>query len=176
MGGKDITACAQQLAPRSVMDLSTIVALYRPGVILAGMLQVFINRKLGRKQVSYVVPQLEPILKDTYGVIVYQEQSMAICQQVAGYTPLEADHMRSIIGKKKLREMEAEEPKFVEGCVRHSGISAEDATVIFNQIKASGLYSFNKAHSYSYAKITFWTAWMKFMYPVSYTHLRAHET
>lgn len=168
MGGKDITACAQQLAPRSVMDLSTIVALYRPGVILAGMLQVFINRKLGREQVSYVVPQLEPILKDTYGVIVYQEQSMAICQQVAGYTPLEADHMRSIIGKKKLREMEAEEPKFVEGCVRHSGISAEDATVIFNQIKASGLYSFNKAHSYSYAKITFWTAWMKFMYPVEF--------
>ena len=95
MGGKDITACAQQLAPRSVMDLSTIVALYRPGVILAGMLQVFINRKLGREQVSYVVPQLEPILKDTYGVIVYQEQSMAICQQVAGYTPLEADHMHS---------------------------------------------------------------------------------
>lgn len=168
LGGKDITACAQQLMPRSVMDLSTIVALYRPGVILAGMLQVFINRKLGREAVRYVVPQLEPILQETYGVIVYQEQSMAICQQLAGYTPLEADHMRSIIGKKKVAEMEVEEPKFVEGCVRHSGISAEDATEIYRQIKASGLYSFNKAHSYSYAMITFWTAWMKAMYPVEF--------
>lgn len=168
MGGKDITACAQQLTPRSTMDLSTIVALYRPGVILAGMLQVFINRKLGREPVRYVAPQLEPILKDTYGVIVYQEQSMAICQQLAGYTPLEADHMRSIIGKKKVREMEAEEPKFVRGCVEHSGITAEQATEIFSQIKASGLYSFNKAHSYSYAMITFWTAWMKHMYPVEF--------
>lgn len=168
VGGKQITSCAQQLKPRTIMDCSTLVALYRPGVILAGMLQVFINRKLGREPVSYVVPHLEPILKDTYGVIVYQEQAMAICQQLAGYTPLEADHMRSIIGKKKLKEMEDEQPKFIEGCIRCSGITPEQATNIFEQIKASSLYSFNKAHSYAYAMITFWTLWVKYTYPIEF--------
>lgn len=168
VSGKGITQCAMQLLPHSVMDLSTLVALYRPGVILAGMLQVFINRKLGKEPVQYIVPQLEPILKETYGVIVYQEQAMTICRQLAGYTPLEADHMRAIIGKKKIKQMEEEEPKFVEGCVSYSGITAEQATEIFNQIKASGSYSFNKSHSYCYAVISFWTAWLKYMYPIEF--------
>lgn len=168
LSGKNITQCAMQLLPHNIMDLSTILALYRPGVILAGMLQVFINRKTGREPVEYVVPQLEPILKETYGVIVYQEQAMSICRALAGYTPLEADHMRAIIGKKKLKEMEKEEPKFVQGCVDHSGISVQQAETIFNQIKASGSYSFNKAHSYAYAVLAFWTAWMKYNYPIEF--------
>ena len=165
--GEGITNVAKELHPRSVSDLSTIVALYRPGVIGAGMLDEYIARAKGESPVEYITPELEEILGDTYGVIVYQEQAMSIFSRLAGFTDEEADHIRAAIGKKKLDKILAEKPKFVAGCLRN-GIPQERSEAIFKQIEASGSYSFNRSHSYCYATLTFWTAYMKAHFPVEY--------
>lgn len=162
-----ITGVAKELKPRSVAMISIIIALYRPGVIDAGMLDEYIARAKGEKPVEYVTPLLRPILEETYGVIVFQEQAMAIFSQLAGFTPEEADHIRAAIGKKKMEKILAEKPKFIQGCARN-GVTNEEAEEIFRQIEASGRYSFNQSHSYAYATISFWTAYMKAHYPLEY--------
>lgn len=143
MEGAGITNVAMRLKPRSVSDLSTIVALYRPGVIGAGMLDKYIARASGDEDVEYVTPMLEPILEDTLGVIVFQEQAMSIFSSLAGFTPTESDHIRAAIGKKKLEKIKAEKPKFIDGCAER-GVAREHAEEIFRQIEASGSYSFNR--------------------------------
>lgn len=165
--GAGITGVAKELKPRSVSDLSTIVALYRPGVIGAGMLDKYISRAKGEKPVEYVTPLLESVIGDTYGIIVYQEEAMAIFSELADFTDEEADHIRAAIGKKKLEKIQAEKPKFLAGCAKN-GVTQEEAEEIFRQIEASGSYSFNKSHSYAYATIAFWTAYMKAHYPLEY--------
>lgn len=165
--GAGITGVAKELKPRSVSDLSTIVALYRPGVIGAGMLDEYISRAKGEKPVEYVTPLLESVIGDTYGIIVYQEEAMAIFSELADFTDEEADHIRAAIGKKKLEKIQAEKPKFLAGCAKN-GVTQEEAEEIFRQIEASGSYSFNKSHSYAYATIAFWTAYMKAHYPLEY--------
>lgn len=167
MEGAGITGVARATKPRSILDLSTILALYRPGVIGAGMLDEYLARVAGEKPVEYITPELEPILGDTYGVIVYQEQAMRIFTDLAGFNDEEADHIRAAIGKKKLEKILAEKPKFLAGCSSR-GISEDRAEAIFKQIEASGSYSFNKAHSYGYGTVTFWTAYMKAHHPVEY--------
>lgn len=167
MEGAGITGVAKELKPRSVAMISIIIALYRPGVIDAGMLDEYIDRAKGEKPVEYVTPLLRPILEETYGVIVFQEQAMAIFSQLAGFTPEEADHIRAAIGKKKMEKILAEKPKFIEGCAKN-GVTQEQAEEIFRQIEASGRYSFNQSHSYAYATISFWTAYMKAHYPLEY--------
>lgn len=168
-----ITGVAKALKPRSISEISTILALYRPGVIHAttpegiGMLDEYLMRATGQKEVEYITPKLEPILKDTYGTIVYQEQAMRIFTDLADFTDEEADHIRAAIGKKKLEKIKAEKPKFIANCEKN-GVSRYEAEEIFSQIEASGSYSFNKAHSYGYGTITYWTAYMKAHYPVEY--------
>lgn len=174
MESSGLTAVAKRLKPRSVDELSTIVALYRPGVINAkaedgetSMLEAYLQMATGERPVEYVVPELEPILKDTYATVVYQEQSMRIFMDLAGFTPTEADHIRAAIGKKKLAKMQAEKPKYLAGCVEN-GVPEDKAEVIWDQIEASASYAFNKAHSYAYATVAYWTAYMKAHYPIEW--------
>ena len=172
-GSAGITNVGMELKPRSISDLSTIVALYRPGVIHAkmpdgtGMLEEYIARAQGRKETVYLHPLLEPILKGTYGTIVFQEQAMRILTDVAGFTPEEADDIRAAIGKKKIDKMEKAKPHYFKGC-SDSGVDATVAQQIWDQIEASAGYSFNLSHSLAYATITFWSAWLKAHYFIEY--------
>lgn len=173
MESRGISNVAIELKPRSVAELSTIVALYRPGVIHAkmpdgtGMLEEYIARAKGEKDVEYIHPLLEPILKETYGTIVFQEQCMRIFSDVAGFSDEEADHIRAAIGKKKIDKMKAEKPHYIQGCMEH-GVSEDVAERIWGQIEASASYSFNLSHSLCYATIAFWTAYAKAHWPVEY--------
>lgn len=169
IAGKGMTECIMRLKPQSIEELSVIIALYRPGILDAGMLPEYIGRARGEKAIPpYLTPAVESILGETYNIIVYQEQSMRICMEVAGYDSQRADEVRSYIGKKKMKQLLEEEPFFVEGCVKTSGLSEADAKALFDQISAGGRYSFNKSHSYSYAMIAFVTSWLKCYYPIEF--------
>lgn len=167
MESQGLTRVAMQLKPRSVAELSTIIALYRPGVIGAGMLDEYIARATGQKRVEYLAPQLENILGDTFGCIVFQEQSMTIFRELGNFTDTEADRIRAAIGHKKVEQIQAVKPKFLDGC-KSNGISEDVANEIFRQIEASGSYSFNLSHSLAYATVSYWTAWMKAHHLVEY--------
>ena len=167
MESQGLTRVAMQLKPRSVAELSTIIALYRPGVIGAGMLDEYIARATGQKQVEYLASQLENILGDTFGCIVFQEQSMTIFRELGNFTDTEADRIRAAIGHKKVEQIQVVKPKFLDGC-KSNGISEDVASEIFRQIEASGSYSFNLSHSLAYATVSYWTAWMKAHHLVEY--------
>ncbi len=123
----------RDLKPSGIEDLSSISALYRPGPLDAGLIPIFIDRKHGREKVSYQHPLLESILKETYGVIVYQEQIMKIAQELAGYSLGEADLLRRCMGKKKLAEMEKHREKFIDGSAKN-GVRKELANELFDQM------------------------------------------
>ncbi|BAZ44747.1 DNA polymerase III alpha subunit [Chondrocystis sp. NIES-4102] len=129
-GMKQIT---RDLKPSGIEDISSISALYRPGPLDAGLIDIFIARKHGKEKVSYQHPLLEPILKETYGVMVYQEQIMKIAQELAGYTLGEADLLRRAMGKKKVDEMKKQEEKFIDGAARN-GVTKDIATDLFEQM------------------------------------------
>ncbi|RMG60830.1 MAG: DNA polymerase III subunit alpha [Deltaproteobacteria bacterium] len=156
-----------RIAPSRFSELIDAIALYRPGPLQSGMVDDYIDRKHGRKKITYFFPQLEPILKDTYGVIVYQEQVMKIAQALAGYSMSEADSLRKAIGKKIASQMAEHEKKFLEGCVKN-GIARDKAVALWNTIKGFGEYGFNKSHSAAYAVIAYQTAYLKAYYPVEY--------
>ncbi len=156
-----------RIAPNRFSELIDAIALFRPGPLQSGMVEDYIDRKHGRKEIKYLFPQLEPILRDTYGVIVYQEQVMKLAQVLAGYTMSEADSLRKAIGKKIASQMEEHEKKFVEGCVAN-GIPREKAEQMWNTIKGFGEYGFNKSHSAAYALVAYYTAYLKAYYPVEY--------
>lgn len=164
---KGITGVAKTVKPRSIKDVATIIALYRPGVIDAGMLDVYLDRATGKEEVRYLTPELESILGNTYGIIVFQEDAMLIFRELGGFTDREADQLRAAIGHKNLEQLNAMKPKFIAGCAARN-ISQQIAEEIFAQVEASGRYSFNLGHSISYATVTFWTAWAKAHYPVEY--------
>lgn len=124
----------KDLKPDVFEDLGALVALFRPGPLQAGMVEDFVERKHGRKEITYPHPSLVPVLKDTYGTIVYQEQIMQVFQVLADYSLGQADMVRRMMGKKKLDEMAQQKGKFVEGAARH-GMSAKDATALLNRLK-----------------------------------------
>jgi DNA polymerase-3 subunit alpha len=157
----------RRLQPTCFADISAILALYRPGPIEAGMVDDYIDRKHGRKPVEYPHPSLEPVLRETYGTIIYQEQVMKIAQVMAGYSLGAADLLRRAMGKKKKEDMDKERPKFVDGCVKH-GHSAELAGSLFDTIAMFAGYGFNKSHSVAYAVVTFRTAYLMAHHPVAY--------
>ena len=167
MGGSGITDVARKLQPKSVNDLAAIVAAYRPGVIGAGLLDEYLARARGEKPVEYVCPQLEPILSETYGIILYQEEAIRIFTDLGGFSDSEADQLRAAIGHKNLEQMMACEQPFYEGCQKHN-VSLDDAHKIFEQITASSSYSFNRSHSYVYGTIAFWTAYVKAHCPLEF--------
>lgn len=157
----------KRLQPDCFEDLIALVALFRPGPLQSGMVDDFINRKHGRAKVVYPHPKLEPILRPTYGTIVYQEQVMQIAQVLAGYTLGAADILRRAMGKKKPEEMAKQREIFVSGAVER-GVAADVATGIFDLMEKFAGYGFNKSHSASYALIAYQTAYLKAHYPAAF--------
>lgn len=163
-GMKDLV---KRLQPDCFEDIVALVALFRPGPLQSGMVDDFINRKHGRAKVVYPHPTVEPILRPTYGVIVYQEQVMQIAQSLAGYSLGAADLLRRAMGKKKPEEMAEQREIFCKGAVER-GVNADTATSIFDLMEKFAGYGFNKSHSASYALIAYQTAWLKAHYPAAY--------
>ena len=157
----------RKLQPSTFEDLIALAALYRPGPLGAGMVDDFIDRRHGRAEVSYPHPLLEPILKPTYGVIVYQEQVMQIAQVLAGYSLGGADLLRRAMGKKKPEEMAKERVKFEAGA-EAQGIDASFASPIFDLMEKFADYGFNKSHSAAYALVAYQTAWLKAHHPAEF--------
>ena len=167
MESSGFTEMVKKLKPSVFEDVIAAGALYRPGPLDSGMVDVFIHRKHGRERVSYPHAMLESILKDTYGVIVYQEQVMQIAQVLAGYSLGRADLLRRAMGKKKAEVMAQERGGFVQGCQQHA-VPDRLANEIFDLMEKFAEYGFNKSHSAAYGLITYQTAWLKAHYPVEF--------
>jgi len=157
----------RSLRPETFEDMIALVALYRPGPLGSNMVDDFISGKHGRKKIHYLLPQLEPILRETYGVILYQEQVMKIAQVLADFTMGEADTLRKAIGKKKADVMARQKERFLDGAEKN-GIARGKAETIFGLIDKFGGYGFNKSHSAAYARIAYQTAFLKAHHPVPF--------
>ena len=157
----------KRLKPDVFEDLGALVALFRPGPLGSGMVDDFVARKHGQQEITYAHPLLEPVLKDTYGTIVYQEQIMQVFQVLADYSLGQADQVRRMMGKKDIKTMEEQRGKFIEASSRHN-MKKEDAEKLFNQILAFASYCFNRSHSAAYAFVAYQTAYLKCHYPVEY--------
>jgi DNA polymerase-3 subunit alpha len=166
----------RKLKPKELEDLSALNALYRPGPLDGGMVDDFIARHRGEKQVRYLVPQMKDILENTYGILVYQEQIMQIAQQLAGYSLGEADLMRRAMGKKKREEMAFHQEKFISGAVERS-INKAKAEEIFELMNKFADYGFNRSHSMAYAYVAYQTGYLKAHYPAYfYAAVLSHES
>ncbi len=157
----------KRLHPDIFEDIIALVALYRPGPLQSGMVDDFVARKKGDQKVTYPHPDLEPILKPTYGVIVYQEQVMQIAQVLAGYSLGGADMLRRAMGKKKPEEMAKQRSIFMEGSAKNNVLEA-NATEIFDLMELFAEYGFNKSHSAAYALVSYQTIWLKAHYPAAF--------
>jgi DNA polymerase-3 subunit alpha len=153
--------------PNTVEDLTALNALYRPGPIQGGMIDYFIERRHGRKKTEYELPELESILQETFGVIVYQEHVMQIAHRLAGYSLGEADLLRRAMGKKKPEEMAKQRERFVQGAVQR-GYPPAKIEKIFDLLAKFAEYGFPKAHSAAYALLAYHTAYLKTHYPVEF--------
>ncbi|HSK09367.1 MAG TPA: DNA polymerase III subunit alpha, partial [Vicinamibacterales bacterium] len=153
--------------PQRFEDLIALNALYRPGPLRGGMVDDFIARKHGRVEVKYDLPQLEPVLRETYGVIAYQEQVMRIAYEVAGFTLGEADLLRKAMGKKDASVMQAQRQKFLDGATSR-GTAPKKAAALFDLMEAFAGYGFNKSHSTTYALLAYHTAYLKANYPAHF--------
>jgi DNA polymerase-3 subunit alpha len=165
----------RKLRPKELEDLSALNALYRPGPLDGGMIDDFIDRHRGIKEVEYIVPEMEGILGNTFGVLVYQEQIMQLAQKLAGYSLGDADLMRRAMGKKKQEEMAKHENQFIDGAVAR-GIKKKIAKDIFDLMAKFADYGFNRSHSMAYAILAFRTAYLKAHYPAYfYASVLSHE-
>ena len=158
---------AKKLKPSGFEDIIAMLALYRPGPMESGMLNDFVERKHGRAEITYMFPELEPILKPTYGVIVYQEQVMQIVQTIGGFSLGGADLVRRAMGKKIKEEMDRLKGQFAEGAQK-KGFDKAKAEELFDLIVKFAGYGFNKSHSAAYAMITFYTSYLKCYYPTDF--------
>jgi len=163
---------AKKLEPDNMDHLAALTSLMRPGCLSAmlegkSMTNHFVDRKQGIEDVKYVHEKAEEYLKDTYGITTYQEQIIAMAKGMAGYTPEQANKLRKAIGKKSVKELYQLQESFIEGCV-NNGISREIGTQVFEDMKASGRYIFNKSHAYEYGNITYLTAYMKTHFPLHF--------
>jgi DNA polymerase-3 subunit alpha len=157
----------KELRPETFQDVAAIIGLYRPGPLGSGAAEDFIKSKNGLKPIKYLHPKLEPILSETYGIILYQEQAMKIAQELAGFSLAQADILRKAMGKKQQDVMAAQRESFVNGCVKN-GIDKVTAEKIFDEISYFAGYGFNKAHTAAYAVIAYQTAYLKAHFPVEY--------
>jgi DNA polymerase-3 subunit alpha len=153
--------------PQRLEDLIALNALYRPGPLRGGMVDEFIGRKHGRIEVKYDLPELEPILRETYGVMAYQEQVMRVANVVAGFTLGEADLLRKAMGKKNAEVMQAQRQKFIDGA-KARGVPEKKAKALFDLMEAFAGYGFNKSHSTTYAWVAYQTAYLKANYPAHF--------
>ena len=156
----------KKLKPTAIEDLIAMNALYRPGPMKN--IDDFISRKAGKKKIKYSHPSMEPILQETYGIIVYQEQVMQIAHEIAGFSLAEADIMRRAMGKKIKKLMDELKVKFVEGANKKNKISSTKAEDIYELIEKFAQYGFNKSHSTAYAYVAYQTAWLKAHYPAEF--------
>ena len=161
-GMKDVH---KQIKPDRFEDLIAIVSLYRPGPM--DNIPSYIKRKHGEEEITYLHPQLEPILKETYGIMIYQEQVMNIARALGGYTMGGADKLRKVMGKKMRDEIPKQRKMFMEGAVKN-GIEESVAGAIFDQMEKFASYGFNKSHSAAYSLISYQTAYLKAHYPVEF--------
>ena len=167
MESSGMTNLVKDLAPRNFADLIPTVALYRPGPLGSGMVEDFIGGRHGTKEVTYMHPLLEPILKETFGVVLYQEQVMQIVQVLAGFSLGQADLLRRAMGKKKHEILLAQKENFLKGCAQNQ-IDANLATTIFDLLTHFADYGFNKSHSAAYALVAWQTAYLKAHYPAEF--------
>ena len=156
----------KKLKPSVIEDLIAMNALYRPGPMKN--IDDFISRKAGKKKIKYPHSSMEPILEETYGIIVYQEQVMQIAHEIAGFSLAEADIMRRAMGKKIKKLMDELKVKFVEGAKKKNNISSTKAESIYELIEKFAQYGFNKSHSTAYAYVAYQTAWLKAHYPAEF--------
>lgn len=157
----------RRLKPAVFEEIIALIALYRPGPMGAGMLDEFVKRKFNPSSIKYDHPVLEPILKETYGIILYQEQAMQISRAFAGFTPGEADVLRKAMSKKIPEEIEKLRGKFIDGA-KAQGIKEKTAQTVFEQIVTFGGYGFNKSHSTAYGLVSYQTAYLKANFPVEF--------
>lgn len=163
-GMKDIVS---EMRPSSIQDISSILALYRPGPLDTGLIPRFIKRKRKVLLYKFDYPELKETLDETYGILIYQEQIMKVAQELGGYSMSQADILRRAMGKKKMTEMRTQEKIFIEGCINNSLEKAAGQS-IFNQMLGFAEYCFNKSHSTAYAFTTYQTAWLKSHWPVEF--------
>ena len=165
LNGSGMTRFLKELKPTTIFDINAMVALYRPGPL--EMIPEYIRRKQDPSLVSYLDPRLEPILDQSFGVIVYQDDVMLIAIHLAGYSWLEADKLRKAMGKKIPAEMQAQKEKLFAGFLEH-GLSAKKSQELWSLIEPFAAYGFNKAHAASYGRVAYQTAYMKANFPVTY--------
>lgn len=156
-----------KLQPNKFEDIIALVALFRPGPLQSGMVDDFVERKHGRQQITYVLEQLEPILKDTYGIIIYQEQVQKIAAVLANYSLGEADLLRRAMGKKKPEEMAKQKTRFIQGC-KENNIDEKTSEELFDLMAKFAEYGFNKSHSAAYGLVSYQTAYLKAHYPAQF--------
>lgn len=157
----------RKLKPKNLTDITALISLYRPGPMGSGMLDEFVARRNDPSTIKYDHPLMKPILEETHGVIVYQEQVMQISRSLAGFTPGEADGLRKAMGKKIMEELEKQRSHFVEGCAKNN-IAAKLANSIFDLMAHFGGYGFNKSHASAYGLVSYQTAYIKANFPVEY--------
>ena len=169
-----LRSLVKRFQPRNIEDLCTMIAIYRPGITRAfdaetglNLLEMYMQKREGRRKVTYKHPKLEEILGVSYGSFVYQEQIMETCHILAGYTIPETDRVRKAVAKSNYEDMLEEAETFVRKCIE-CGIDEDTAKSIFEDMRAFGMYGFNKSHGYGYSMLTYWTAWMKHYYPREY--------
>ena len=156
------------LKPDKIEDIMALIALYRPGPLGSHIDKEYIERKHGRKEIVYEHPKLESILKDTYGLCIYQENILAVSRILAGFTVSEADDLRKCVGKKLVDKIGLFRDKFVEGCTKTSNMNPKLSNKIYSDIEYFGAYGFPKPHSAAYSFLTFDTAYLKYYYPAEY--------
>ncbi len=166
LGGSGMTRWLKELKPNNITDIMAMIALFRPGPM--ANIPNYIKRKHGKEAVAYADPRLEKILKNTYGVVTYQEDVLLIAIELAGYNWETVDKFRKAIGKKIPAEMAKQEKIFIEGCQTHGGVSKEKAGELWRLFDPFKGYGFNKAHAASYAKVAYQTAYMKANFPAEF--------
>ncbi|MHB1316448.1 MAG: DNA polymerase III subunit alpha [Minisyncoccota bacterium] len=166
LNGDGMTRFLVELKPTTIHDINAMVALYRPGPIQ--FIPEYIDRKHGKVKIKYLDPALEPILNKTYGILVYQDDLLMMAHKLAGYTWGEVDKFRKAVGKKIPEEMQKQKENFVQGCITNSGWPEAKARELWTWIEPFAAYGFNKAHSVSYGKVAYQTAYLKANFPALY--------
>jgi len=161
------TRLCQRMGPLTLAELCDMITLVRPGPMRSGLTELYLKRRAGLEPVSYPDPRMEEILGPTWGCMIYQEQIMSACIVLGGYTSDEADEVRKILGKKKIEKIGPAGQEFVTRAVAN-GMEREAAQHLWDQMAEFAKYSFGKAHAYAYAVLAYWTAWLKFHYPVEF--------
>jgi len=170
----NLRSLVKRFLPRSIEDLCTMIAIYRPGITRSvdaetglNLLEMYMQKREGKRKVIYKHPKLEKILGVSYGSFVYQEQIMETCVELAGYSIVETDRVRKAVSKSNYEDMRDECEIFVQKC-GEQGIDDRVARSIFDDMRAFGMYGFNKSHGYGYSMLAYWTAWIKYHYPSEY--------